>query len=144
MLKREVIIYNDGRKEDKIIYVGEGVEHKYDPQRDNIRHIYSATFKYKVRLKPGEAVALLKTKDDVTLYPSMVKVHPQTTMDDIEVIKTRPKKKKQESTLHNFESASSGSIYTVREVAGKYKCNCPGYYRSKERKCKHIKELEGK
>ena len=74
----------------------------------------------------------------------MVKVHPQTTMDDIEVIKTRSRKKKQESTLHSFESASSGSIYTVREVAGKYKCNCPGYYRSKERKCKHIKELEGK
>ena len=84
---------------------------------------------------------MLKTKDDVTLYPSMIKVHSQTTMDDIDIEKVLNKEKKKEPTLHNFESSSSGSIYTVREVAGKYKCNCPGYYRSKERKCKHIKEL---
>ena len=144
MLKRQIIIYNDGRKEDNIIFVDNSSPTTIYPQQDNIKHSFLTTFKYKVKLKQGEAVALVRFANDATLYPSNIKVHPQTTMDDIEVIRVEKKVVKQEPTIHKFESSSSSSIYTVREVAGKYKCNCPGSYRAKDRKCKHIKKLESK
>jgi len=144
MLKRQIIIYDDGRKEDNIIFVDGSSPTTIHPQQDNIKHSFLTTFKYKVKLNEGEAVALVRFSDGVTLYPSNIKVHPKTTMDDIEVIRVEKKIKKQEPSIYKFESSSSGSIYTVREVAGKFKCNCPGSYRAKDRKCKHIKELESK
>lgn len=143
MLKRQIIIYNDGRKEDNIIFVDNSSPTTIYPQQDNIKHSFLTTFKYKVKLKQGEAVALVRFANDVTLYPSNIKVHPQTTMDDIEVIRVEKKVVKQEPTIHKFESSSSSSIYTVREVAGKYKCNCSGYFRvkDKEKGCKHIQKV---
>jgi hypothetical protein len=33
----------------------------------------------------------------------------------------------------------SGLLYIV---SGKAKCNCAGQYRAKDRKCKHMKEVE--
>lgn len=143
MLKRQIIIYDDGRKEDNIIFVDGSSPTTIHPQQDNIKHSFLTTFKYKVRLNEGEAVALVKFSDDVTLYPSNIKVHPKTTMDDIEVVRVEKKVKKQESNIYKFESSSSSSIYTVREVAGRFKCNCSGYFRvkDKEKGCKHIQKV---
>jgi hypothetical protein len=82
------------------------------------------------------------------IMPSYQKVHPQTTLNDIEWIK--PKSKNVEKTEivqkpeeFKFESKSEpGSFYVVRVVNGKAKCNCAGQYRAKDRKCKHMKEVE--
>jgi hypothetical protein len=41
-----------------------------------------------------------------------------------------------------FESSSSDGFYQVTENMGKLKCNCMGYFRASDRRCKHIKEVE--
>jgi hypothetical protein len=86
------------------------------------------------------------------ILPSNQEVILETTMDDIEWIKIDPinrvivynkPKPIQAPTTWEFESSSSpGQFYTVRLLGKTYKCNCPGVYRSKDRICKHIKEVQ--
>ena len=86
------------------------------------------------------------------ILPSNQEVILETTMDDIEWIKIDPinrvivynkPKPIQAPTTWEFESSSSpGQFYTVRLSGKTYKCNCPGVYRSKDRICKHIKEVQ--
>ena len=80
------------------------------------------------------------------IVPVWMEVLPETTLNDIEWIKPEIKKsviEKQEPQTWNFESKSDpGSFYVVQVIGNKIKCNCPGVWRSKDRKCKHIKEVE--
>jgi hypothetical protein len=86
------------------------------------------------------------------ILPSNQEVILETTMDDIEWVKIDPinrvivynkPKPIQSPTTWEFESSSSpGQFYTVRLLGKTYKCNCPGVYRSKDRICKHIKEVQ--
>ena len=46
--------------------------------------------------------------------------------------------------VFEFKSSSSDSIYKVRQNGDKLKCDCPGTWRAKDRRCKHIKEVEKK
>ena len=46
--------------------------------------------------------------------------------------------------MFEFKSSSSDSIYKVRQNGDKLKCDCPGTWRAKDRRCKHIKEVEKK
>ena len=145
MLKRKFVVYKDGRKEDTIFHVEKDSPTIIYPKRDNIRHCAVAPFKYRIRLKPGEILAIVKLNNKTILMPRGFEVHPKTTLEDVIVTKIqKKKKKKQESNTHTFKSSSSDSVYTVRETLGTFKCNCPGFYRSKDRKCKHIKLLESK
>lgn len=143
MLKRQILFYEDGRKTDEIIYVDGSSPTIIYPQRDGIKHGFLTHFKYKVTLNEGEILAIIRFPDETILMPKKMVVHPKTTLDDVEVTIRKSKKEiKQEPTLHTFKSSSSDSVYTVREVAGTFKCNCPGSFRSKDKKCKHIKSLE--
>lgn len=86
------------------------------------------------------------------ILPSNQEVIPETTIEDIEWVKIDPINrvtvyKKQQSnppqTTWQFESSSSpGQFYTVKSTGKTYKCNCPGSYRSKDRTCKHIKDIQ--
>ena len=80
------------------------------------------------------------------IVPVWMEVLPETTLNDIEWIKPEIKKsviEKQEPQTWKFESKSDpGSFYVVQVIGNKIKCNCPGVWRSKDRKCKHIKEVE--
>ena len=80
------------------------------------------------------------------IVPVWMEVLPETTLNDIEWIKPEIKKsviEKQEPQTWTFESKSDpGSFYVVQVIGNKIKCNCPGVWRSKDRKCKHIKEVE--
>ena len=78
------------------------------------------------------------------IVPTWQEVHPQTTLADIEWIKpTKPIEIPVEKNVWKFESSSDpGHYYTVRQSGLKFTCNCPGVWRSKERKCKHIKQVE--
>lgn len=84
------------------------------------------------------------------LMPQWKVVHPQTTLEDIKWVKPKPKTKPQLQVIkHEFTSSSSNSVYVTREKIDEngeitYACNCPGFYRAKDRKCKHIKSLENK
>lgn len=142
MLKRQILIYDDGRKEDTIIFTDNSTPTTIYPKRDRIRHSFLTTFRYKVKIKFGEAVAIVRFKDKTLLMPKGIEVHPKTTIEDIDILQTKSKVKKQlPPNIHTFKSSSSDSVYTVREIAGMYKCNCPGSYRAKDKKCKHIKSL---
>ena len=74
-----------------------------------------------------------------------IKVHPETTFDDIVWVK--PKKKKRKEPIIETHTSSSADIeYTTKYYpdSGNYYCTCPGTWRAKDRRCKHIKALEEK
>jgi hypothetical protein len=73
----------------------------------------------------------------------MQKVHPKTTLEDVKLI--RPKKEKRTEPIIETNISSSGDVtYETKYYpdSGNYYCNCPGVWRAKDRRCKHIKALE--
>ena len=79
------------------------------------------------------------------IVPGWQKVVPETTLNDVEWIKPEVKKAEPEKNEWLFESSSDpGHFYRVRQTGTKLSCNCPGVWRSKDRRCKHIKEVEKK
>ena len=92
------------------------------------------------------SIIVSPTTGKTYIVPAWIEVLPETTINDIEWIKPEIKKsviEKQEPQTWKFESKSDpGSFYVVRQVGITFKCNCPGVWRSKDRKCKHIKEVE--
>ena len=99
-------------------------------------------YEYKHELMPP---TILKLNNKTYLMPLWKEVVNGTTIDDIEWIK--PIKKKTVVEEFKFESASSGSLYTTKKFTKtsgeiKYSCTCPGVWRAKDRRCKHIKSLE--
>jgi len=79
------------------------------------------------------------------IVPTWQKVHPKTELNDI--IWKKPKVKKQnkfKKKTWKFDSSSSDSIYMVTQVdSTTLKCNCPGFYRAKDRSlgCKHVQKV---
>ena len=85
------------------------------------------------------------SKGNKFITPGWIPVLPETTYNDIEWIKPEIIKEKQEPQTWKFESSSDpGSFYIVRKAGETLKCSCPGVWRSKDRRCKHIKEVEQK
>lgn len=77
------------------------------------------------------------------IIPAWTEVHPETTLADINWIKPEVKVTEPKKTEWSFDSSSGNGFYTVRyNSLGVLACNCMGYYRSKERKCKHVKQVE--
>ena len=79
--------------------------------------------------------------------PAGIPCIAETTLDDIEVIETNKPKvvvEKPQRKQWMFESSSGDGFYQVTENMGKLKCNCPGTWRAKDRRCKHIKAMESK
>ena len=56
----------------------------------------------------------------------------------------KEKKEIKEKNVFEFKSSSSDSVYKIRQNGDKLKCDCPGTWRAKDRRCKHIKEVEKK
>ena len=82
-------------------------------------------------------------KGNKIMMPDGIKVHPKTTLDDIKII--RPKKlKRKEPIIEIHTSSSSGAEYTTKyhPDSGNFRCTCMGYWRAKDRRCKHIKSME--
>lgn len=75
------------------------------------------------------------------ILPTWVKVHPDTTLDDIEwKIDSKPIIQENQD-IWTFESSSSkGVYYTVKRIGQSFKCDCPGFFRSKG-KCKHVQNI---
>lgn len=72
--------------------------------------------------------------------PSWTEVHPETTHDDIVVMKNPFEELFVEEKQWKFKSGSSSKEYTVRHNAkGSLSCDCMGYIA--HRKCKHIREV---
>ena len=82
-------------------------------------------------------------KGERFIMPGNIKVHIETTFNDIVWIQPQPKKRTEPIVKINV-SSSNGSKYQTKYFpdSGNYQCNCMGYFRAKDRRCKHIKELE--
>ena len=88
---------------------------------------------------------ILELNGKTYLMPLWKEVVKGTTVDDIEWIKPKPKKKRTEPVIETFSSGSSDTIYTTKYYpdSGNFHCTCPGSWRSRGN-CKHIKELRNK
>lgn len=98
-------------------------------------------FKYKIesRLKPG--IANMPGQKYIT--PGWIPCHPKTELSDIIWIQKVPKEEKaKEIDTWRFKSSSGDGEYVTKKNGFKYTCNCPGFWRSKDRECKHIKEVK--
>lgn len=99
-------------------------------------------YKYEHKLMPP---SLSKINGKTYIMPIWKEVVNGTTLNDIEWVK--PQIKKTEVETFEFASASSGSLYTTKRFTKpdgevKFSCTCPGVWRAKDRRCKHIKSLE--
>jgi hypothetical protein len=98
-------------------------------------------FKYKIesRLKPSIA----RVKDKTFITPGWIPCHPKTELSDIIWTQKLPKEEKlKEIDTWRFKSSSGDGEYVTKKNGFKYTCNCPGFWRSKDRECKHIKEVK--
>jgi hypothetical protein len=78
------------------------------------------------------------------IVPSWKKVHPNTTLKDIEWIKPVKIEAPIEKETWRFESSSEkGLFYKVTKQGDQLKCNCSGFWRAKDRSkgCKHVQEV---
>jgi hypothetical protein len=146
------IKYKDGRTERPIVHADKGGEVKIHPQRDNIVAAGCKRFRYRVVKHSTLPITIVKFGEKTLIYPAKIECHPKTTLED--VVEVKSKKQLQiikpkitpivEFKTWKFESASGGGTYVVRETAKGLKCDCPGTWRAKDRRCKHIKEMEVK
>ena len=119
----------------------EGTSYGFKPSSSLIGSS-SQLFKYDYE-HPILAPTLYESKGQKYIIPSWIKVHPKTTYSDINWIKPEVKKVEPEKNTWKFESSSApGTFYIVKQSGLKLSCNCPGVWRSKDRRCKHIKQVE--
>jgi hypothetical protein len=81
------------------------------------------------------------------IVPGWKEVHPKTTLNDIKWVREKIEVSKTEVEIFQFQSSSGSEMYITKKYTNtdgsiKYGCNCPGIFRAKNRKCKHILELE--
>lgn len=126
-------------------------ETKIYPQRDGIVHSGCKCFKYKIDKHNILPKTIVYFSNKTVIYPAGVECHPKTTLDDIEEIQTEqqiaesksknPTPAKKQSW--EFKSASGGGTYHVTLAKnGALRCDCMGYFRARDRRCKHIVEVE--
>ena len=85
------------------------------------------------------------------LMPTWTEVPNNTELEDIKwekiVITPKPKHNPQIITETFVSSSDSSILYTTKKIEREdgsfiYSCTCPGAWRAKDKRCKHIKELE--
>ena len=73
------------------------------------------------------------------VVPTWMEVPKGTTLEQI-VWKPEKITKIDNPNIIEVKS-SSGGVYQIKKVGNAYQCNCPGFWRSKDRVCKHIKTI---
>ena len=137
ILGQEIIYTN------KFIKHTEGTSYGFKPQSSLISHA-SRLFKYEFEHPYLTPSLFIDSKGDKYIVPSWIKVHPKTTLKDIEVIRVEKIEAPIEKETWKFESSSEpGTFYKVRKQGDKLICNCSGFYRCKDRNkgCKHMQEV---
>jgi hypothetical protein len=83
---------------------------------------------------------LVNLIDKMSIIPWWVNVPLDTTLNDIIWIKED--KEQIKPNYFEIKSSSSNEVYCVtKRPNNKYHCTCPGYWRSKDHICKHIKQV---
>jgi hypothetical protein len=131
-----------GTLRNRIIHVPDGKPFTHGPNYGPI--VGSRVFKYEYTGSISPALTQLNGKKYI--IPSWQEVLPETTLNDIEWVKPQVEAPAPvQPNVWKFQSESSPDMqYVVRQNGSKLSCNCPGVWRSKIRKCKHIFEIEKK
>lgn len=94
---------------------------------------------------------LITLNDKRYIIPTWDEVPLETALENIEWVKEHPSppiKKEPKIITETFVSSSNDSIlYKTKKVEREdgtfaYSCTCPGAWRAKDKRCKHIKQLE--
>lgn len=131
-----------GTLRNRIIHVPDGKPFTHGPNYGPI--VGSRVFKYEYTGSISPALVTLNGKKYI--IPSWKEVLPETTLNDIEWVKPQVEAPAPaQSNVWKFQSESNPDMqYIVRQNGLKLSCNCPGVWRSKIRKCKHIFKIEKK
>ena len=84
------------------------------------------------------------SKGEKYITPNWQKVHPETTLNDIEWVKPKTKKVSVEKQEFKFESKSDpGHFYNVTVKGDEVDCTCAGKWRVKDRQkgCTHMQQV---
>ncbi len=83
--------------------------------------------------------AIVNINNKCFIVPSWIEVPLGTKREQVI---WKPEKVTKVETPDIIEvKSSSGGFYQIRKVGNKYQCNCPGFWRSKDKVCKHIKSI---
>lgn len=92
--------------------------------------------------------AFIVLKGKKYLIPTWVEVPMELDLKDVKWEKETFEKKEPKIVVKTFVSSSDSSILykteKIEQIDGtfKYHCDCPGRWRAKDKRCKHIKALE--
>lgn len=75
------------------------------------------------------------------IIPWWINVPLDTTLNDIVWIREDNESVQIQPEFIEIKSSSSNEKYRITKRINKYHCTCPGYWRSKDRVCKHIKQV---
>jgi len=127
--------YKDGTHTEEVFY-NPTTNYSYKPESGVVSHLIKI-HKYEITgTMPPSLITDVKGKRYIV--PQWIEVHPQTQLSDISFKKPvkRPRADIQVKT-GNYKT-------TYNTTTKMYKCTCMGYFRAKDRRCKHIKALEEK
>ena len=130
-----------GNLRHRIIYRPNGEGFKFNPKGFG-PFVNVEVFKYKYEHPLMPPHLFIDSDGQKFIIPIWKKVLSETTLDDIVWVKPKVKKPKLENNTWEFKSSSNNSVYKVTQVGDKISCTCPGYWVSKTRECKHIKEVK--
>jgi hypothetical protein len=135
-------IWEDGEYREVI---QESPQFKYKPKGNKFVNVQRLTYKHEHSWMPP---SLIVNNGKKYIIPNWVEVHPKTKLSDIRWERPKVEVKQPEMVTKTFTSKSNPDItYEARKVTlptGEitYSCSCPGVWRAKDRKCRHIKDLE--
>ena len=139
-LFRVIKKYKNGNISDQIEW-GDTTVHQYIPENDVVSNVVQL-FQYECAsgIIPPTIVSL---NNKTYILPSWIECHPKTTLKDV---KWTPPQPVQDKVKETFESKSGlGEYKTTYNPNNKtFRCSCFGYFRAKDRQCKHIKALKEK
>jgi len=125
----------------RIIHVPDGQPFTHSGKYGPI--VGSRIFKYEYTGNISPALVSLDGKKYI--IPSWREVLPETTLNDIEWIKPQVEvSPPAQSNEWKFQSESNPDVqYIVRQNGSKLSCNCPGFFRTKDREkgCVHCQKV---
>lgn len=133
-----------GNWRSRVVFVPEGKSFSIPKGFGNV---CASRFKYVHRHPILPPVLTTGQDGNKYLIPGSTKVHPQTTLKDIRWEKPPIVKIERKTEKFEFTSSSDPNVTYITKMYTtgsnvSYACNCPGVWRSKDKKCKHIKSLE--
>ena len=131
-----------GNPRSRIIFRPDGEAFGFNPHGFGpFVNVQMFRYEYKHDIMPP---ALIVSNNKKYIVPTWEEVDPNTTLNDIEWVKPKPKNQKRAKTIIKTHISGSGlGEYTTKYYpeSGKYHCSCPGYWRSGGN-CKHVKEMK--